>query len=151
MKKQRTAEQIAKSEERKKRMREYAAQIGKLSDQERLAMARACLVKKLEGGEPFSNFNQCMIALQLPTATVLGGFRQWLTAGRAVRKGQSGLGIWVPIGPKRTDEATGEKSTDKQGFILGTVFDISQTQEIETHTLEVNEAIVEHSGNLTLV
>lgn len=44
--------------------------------------------------------------------------------------------IWVPIGHKATEPTTGETTTemDETRFIIGTVFDVSQTIEVETGT-----------------
>lgn len=91
-------------------------------------------------GHVYSPQNQCMIALQMPGATVMGGFQQWITAGRSVKKGEHGACIWIPIGrgPKGEDstpttEASETESTDggRSGFTLGSVFDITQTQSKE--------------------
>lgn len=149
MKKHLTKEQEAKRAERKAKMREFAARVAKMGADERASFAAQCPVVTIEG-RMLSPFNQCMIALQDSSASVVGGFRQWIKAGRCVMKGERGLCIWVPIGGKTTDAATGETSIDRQGFMMGTIFDISQTQELEV-SAETNEAIVEHSGNLTLV
>ena len=106
---------------------------------------QAVLAAKLHGqvvtceGHALSFHNSCLLALQLPGATVVGGFRQWINAGRAVVKGQHGAMIWVPVGrptleaglPGASAETQGEDG-DKPGFIMGMVFDIGQTQEIET-------------------
>lgn len=96
-----------------------------MSDEQRAALAARVSVVTIEGRQ-LSPHNQCLIALQVPAATIIGGFRQWIKAGRVVMKGQHGAVIWVPIGRKDKD---GEL-TEKTGFVLGSVFDVSQTQEI---------------------
>jgi hypothetical protein len=66
-------------------------------------------------------------------ATIVGGFRQWLKQGRAVRKGEHGLMIWVPLLRKSGDSIageSGESEPDDVRFMPGTVFDISQTAAI---------------------
>jgi antirestriction protein ArdC len=77
-------------------------------------------------------------------ATVVGGFQQWKRMGRMVRKGEKGLAIWFPrmraaaddggerrlvAGVSDGEDDDGEKMEMK--FMLGTVFDISQTEEVE--------------------
>ena len=114
--------------ERRKAFRELAGRIGRMSPDERAALAaRMPAIATIEG-RALSPFNQCLLASQCPSATVVGGFRQWIKAGRAVRKGEHGFAIWVPTGQRKADDA---EDSDKLGFILGTVFDVSQTQEIE--------------------
>ena len=115
-------------QERRARMYNLAREIGKLSPEQRLELSSKCMVATIEG-RSLSITNQCLIARQIPSATIVGGFRQWLKAGRVVMKGQHGACIWVPIGHK-TANADGETDTDERtGFILGTVFDVSQTTE----------------------
>lgn len=136
-----TPEQLAARAEKKARMRAFAATISKMSPEQKANLARTCPVVTIEG-RALSYFNQCMIALQMPSATVIGGFRQWIKAGRSVQKGEQALIIWVPIGTKSADQATGltETTQDEKRFILGSVFDVSQTKELETETLPEPEA-----------
>lgn len=125
MRKQLTAEQVAKSEERKANFRALCKQVAGLSDDARAALASRCLAVNVEG-HTLSQHNQCMIAMQCPTATIVGGFRQWINNGRAVRKGEHGITIWVPAF-KKGDEG----QPDEKRFVMGTIFDVSQTEEIE--------------------
>ncbi|MGV1047645.1 MAG: hypothetical protein ACOYD4_03850, partial [Solirubrobacterales bacterium] len=72
----------------------------------------------------------------------VGGFRQWLKHGRAVRKGERGAMIWTPTGGRRPADPTaaapaadapaadGSAEPRESGFIISTVFDISQTDEL---------------------
>lgn len=147
MKHRATIEQIAAQQEKKARMRSLARQVAAMDDVQRDALAKTCPVLTIEG-RALSLKNQCLIALQMPSATVVGGFRQWLKAGRCVRKGEHGACIWIPLGKK--DVETGEiEMTDSRAFILASVFNITQTAELEEKpSEETNEAIVEHAGNL---
>ena len=113
-------------EERRARLREIASQVAKMSDEQRAALAARVSITTIEG-RSLSMHNQCLLAYQIPSATIVGGFKQWIKAGRAVMKGQHGSVIWVPIG--RKDKETGEIQ-ERTGFVLGNVFDVSQTQEI---------------------
>jgi antirestriction protein ArdC len=116
-------------------MRQLAASIAKLSDEQRAKLIAEHPIVTI-AGRVLSPVNQCMIASQNPTATIVGGFRQWLDAGRAVRKGEHGAAIWVPVGAgkqKEGEERAEAIADDSQGvrFVLGTVFDIQQTDEAE--------------------
>lgn len=134
MKRQLTPEQKAKSEARREKFRALAKQISSLSDDARQMLAAKLPALATIEGRILSLHNACLIAVQKPDATIVGGFRQWLDAGRCVRKGECGLMIWVPTGKR--DKAEGETTTtdegERPGFIMGTVFDISQTLELGT-------------------
>jgi hypothetical protein len=88
-------------------------------------------------GRALSVFNSCLVLTQLPGASMVGGFLQWKAHGRSVRKGAVGLMIWIPTkgkadAPKAGDDNTGEPVTTglrRAGFVMGTVFDVSQTEE----------------------
>jgi antirestriction protein ArdC len=129
-----TAEMKAKAEARRERFRELAKIVSDMTDDERAALvARVGTIVTCEG-RPLSVHNSCLLLTQLPNVSVVGGFRQWLTAGRAVRKGEHGLMLWVPTGkgkagePEPTADDTGDEKGKRSGFIMGTVFDISQTE-----------------------
>ena len=124
-----TEAQKAKAAERRSAMRKLAQKISAMSQEERDAIAARIGVVTIEG-RVLSVYNACMIWSQNPAATVVGGFRQWLKAGRAVCKGQRGLSIWVPC--VKHDTETPPNKPDETFFVLGTVFDVSQTQEIES-------------------
>ena len=145
MKRKLTEDQIQKRDERRARFKTLWAQIAKLDDMERARIAGQYGFRTVEGRE-LSMSNQMLIALQCPGASVLGGFRQWLGHGRAVRKGEHGAMIWCPAGRKSTiepsnpgadvvmpGETNGENDTR---FIVGTVFDISQTEELQAKQVE---------------
>ena len=136
MRKQLTAEQKAKAEERKARFKALWKQVGAMPELERIQLSNRLGLVTCEG-RGLSLTNQMLIALQRPGATVLGGFRQWLKQGRAVRKGEHGCMIWVPCGAKggadaaASPEGTGEAAEGVDvRFIVGTVFDIGQTEEV---------------------
>ena len=83
-------------------------------------------------GRALSFFNQCLVVSQSERpVTIVGGFKQWKTAGRMVRKGEHGLGIWVPTFHKSED---GQTVDDDPNFIIWYVFDVSQTEEISSTT-----------------
>jgi hypothetical protein len=122
-----TQEQKERAKERRQKLCALARSISKMPISER---------EKLVGdwpttidGHRLSLHNACMIAFQ-GGATVVGGFQQWRKAGRQVRKGAHGLGIWIPLGlPKRTDDEAQTNEGSPIGFSVATVFDVSQTEE----------------------
>lgn len=153
MKRNLTAEQIEKRDARRQQFRQLWKQVAAMPELERVNLANKLGIVTVEGHE-LSLGNTMLVALQNPTASVVGGFRQWIKQGRAVMKGQHGIMIWVPIGHKQDQdstpapaEPTGESEPSETRFIIGTVFDISQTMEVQ-NSQACNEAITEQCGNL---
>lgn len=130
MKRTLTPEQEDAARERRNTFRALAGKIGRMTADERGALAASLPVIATVEGRTLSVFNQCLVASQCPTATLVGGFQQWIKAGRAVRKGEHGLAIWIPTMRQGKDEVSGEDETAETHFIMGTVFDVSQTGEI---------------------
>ena len=139
--KQPTPAQKQAAAERRNRIRTLAAELAAMNDAQRAALAdRLGAVVTIEG-HPLSVGNTLMLALQMPAATVVGGFRQWKRAGRQVSKGTHGAGIWVPLKGRKAAEADPEDSqyddpaetttVDRPRFTLATVFDVSQTEPVE--------------------
>ena len=109
--------------------------------QEELKTGRSeSLLKYLDAMSRFHNYswNNCMlIALQMPEATFVAGFRRWLQMGRRVRKGGTGIGIMAPLIYRSRDDsgAATSPAVDKsksaersiRGFKIVHVFDVSQT------------------------
>lgn len=124
-----TLEQITATKERREQFSAMIRTVAKMTDEERNALAQKCLATSVEG-KTFSPTNQMLIAYQRPGVTVLGGFAQWLKQKRCVRKGERGILIWIP----RVLPNKGEAETETRvAFFMGTVFDISQTEEINVH------------------
>jgi hypothetical protein len=131
-----TEAQRAAAAERRERFKAIAARVAAMSEDERSA-----LVVKLGAivtceGHALSAFNSCLVRTQFPTASMVGGFHQWRAKGRKVRKGEHGLMIWIPTarGEKGEDaapitDAQGDGDKAKRaGFVMGYVFDVSQTE-----------------------
>ena len=89
----------------------------------------------------YSPTNVVLILLQQSEATRVAGYRTWQSLGRQVKKGETGIKIFVPFRRRiaRTpnpEEGSDEEEAQKQraplgavtGFGLGTVFDIAQTE-----------------------
>lgn len=149
MKRQLTPEQQAAKKARREKFTGLWKQVSAMPDLERVQLANKCGIVTCDGRE-LSLCNTMLVILQCPGASIVGGFRQWLKYGRCVMKGQHGAMIWVPTGVKKDGETVSEPApVAAQGaeaevpdhrFIIGTVFDISQTQEIETGRTETPEA-----------
>jgi hypothetical protein len=120
-------ERQAKAKERRAKLSEIWKQVGALSDEEKQAMIEACPIVHSCDGPTLSTGNTLLLAFQMQNVTVVGGYRQWQQYNRHVKKGEHGLGIWIPS-KKKTEKASDE---DEMRFFFGTVFDISQTAEME--------------------
>lgn len=132
MKHRATAEQRTKALERRQKLRAIAKKVSAMSEAERMALIDQWPTT-IEGHR-LSVHNACMILMQSngTAPTVVGGFRQWIKAGRCVRKGEHGYGIWAPIGSRKVkpDEIETAHDGSPTAFIVATVFDVSQTAEI---------------------
>jgi hypothetical protein len=137
--KQLTADQQAKQVARREKFKALWKQVAAMPELERVQLSNKFGLRTVEGRE-LSLCNQMLVALQLPAASVVGGFRQWIKQGRAVRKGEHGAMIWCPTGQRN---ANGTPQSPLNGnavpadgdsdihFIIGTVFDIGQTDELK--------------------
>ena len=135
-----TEKQAAASAERKERFRALSKRLAGMSDAERAKwQAEAGLVVTIDG-RSLSPRNTIMCYFQRQGVTMVGGFRQWIKAGRAVRKGEHGMSILVPCMPGKDRADDDAAQNDSVRFIAGTVFDVSQTNALP------NVDIVEHSG-----
>lgn len=133
-----TPEQVARRDERKAKFKTLWKQVADMPELERIQMSNKLGLVTCDG-HPLSLYNTMLIALQCPSASVLGGFRQWLKHGRAVRKGEHGAMIWIPLTHSKQPEGTAQPDgtdpvTAGDGdtrFIIGTMFDITQTDPVE--------------------
>lgn len=132
-----TDEQRAAAQARRERFNELARRVAAMSEDQRAALVnRAGGIFTCEG-RTLSMFNSCLIMSQDANASQVGGFWQWQKAGRRVNKGAVGLCLWIPTaakgnaGPTDGTEAQGDGTTGPKSrarFVMGTVFDISQTR-----------------------
>lgn len=123
-----TDEQKAKAAERREQFKRIAKAVSAMTDEQRRDLVDRCGAVVNCEARPLSLYNTCLLLTQNPTVSMVGGFRQWQSAGRQVRKGEHGLAIWIPTGIKQEPEDGDEE--DGVRFIMGTVFDVSQTDEI---------------------
>jgi len=113
--------------EKKARMARLIKQVAGMTEEERDTMAQGLGICVNTNQHALSVRNTILCYYQLETApTIVGGFKQWKAQGRTVKKGEHGLSIMYPCA-KKSEE--GEK--DEMFFRYGTVFDISQTIELE--------------------
>ena len=75
----------------------------------------------------YSFANSLLIYAQKPVATRVAGYRAWQSLGRQVRKGETGIKIFVPFTKRLDDPETGEEDKRVTGFGVGNVFDVSST------------------------
>jgi len=121
---------------RRDAMRKLIKQVSSMTPDQRAAVAARLPLVNTEG-HALSPFNTCMIYMQNgheTPPTIVGGFKQWLKQGRCVKKGEHGSAIWFPVKQsKHADESENDPEAKefKSEFMLGTVFDISQTTELE--------------------
>jgi antirestriction protein ArdC len=85
----------------------------------------------------YSLTNQLLIALAMPEATRVAGFKTWLKLGYCVRRGEHAvIRIWMPIPPSRKQladwEAAGGDPVEKPRtrYRLGPVWDRSQVEPL---------------------
>jgi hypothetical protein len=126
-----TPEQKAKATERRERFRQLVKQVSGMSEEERTAMVMKVGAIVTCEGRALSPLNSCLVSTQFATASMVGGFLQWKGHGRSVKKGAQWLCIWVPTGRKSEKEELRDVTESKEkpgGFVMGTVFDVSQTE-----------------------
>lgn len=129
-----TQEDKDKAKARKQLMLGLCKRLAALPEAEQLELRSKMPCIFNLAGRALSFRNQYLCYMQgMKAPGVVAGFRQWKTVGRTVRKGQHGFSIWIPCRAKREETAEGDMSEQGDSyFILATVFDLSQTCEIET-------------------
>ena len=112
-----------------KNLKDIAAALAAMTPEARAETA-ACMPLCTIEGHALSLRNTIMVSMQAGDlegpATVVGGFRQWLAAGRCVRKGQHAMYILHPCHAKGGDDS----EEGKLYFRETPVFDISQTDAL---------------------
>lgn len=140
MKRQLTEEQKAKALARRETFRGLIKSVAAMTDEERARMTNQIGAIVTCEGRTLSLTNTLLLILQRSNVSMVGGFRQWLKAGRCVMAGEHGAMIWFPRGKgKSVDEAAdanagreidaGDAHSDVR-FLIGTVFDVSQTSPV---------------------
>lgn len=134
MKRQPTPEQKEKAEARRAHLRELAERVAAMTDEEKAALLDKVGTVLTCEGHPLSPKNSLLLAYQAEHVSMVGGYNQWINAGRQVRKGETSLGIWIPK-EQKPDANRPEGMISEQDlrpfFIFGSVFDITQTDPIQ--------------------
>lgn len=121
------------SQEKRARLKELRQKLANLSSEDRERLTKHGLIATVEG-RTLSLQNTLLLYMQTPGVlggngcqlpSVVGGYRQWLKAGKHVRKGEHGRTIFFPVGDKDED---GE-ITEAHIFYTATVFDIAQVED----------------------
>jgi hypothetical protein len=110
-----------KTKEKVKKVREL---LFSLTDEQRAELLSNAQITTIEG-HPLSTNNIVALLVQGCKDPVVGGFRQWIRAGRCVRKGSVGFVIWIPS-KKKSDESDDSEDFEPR-FYPTTVFSQSQT------------------------
>ena len=115
------------SPERKERFSKLAKALKGMDEEAKLNFVSERLIHNVDEKQMSVN-NTILMLMQRPDniPTVVGGFKQWLKAGRCVQKGEHGMMIWYPSSRKKEADDTEEETR----FFVGTVFDIAQTAEL---------------------
>ena len=128
-----TPEQKAAHTAKLESLKELTRKIAAMTEAEKIKWTQRAPVLKADG-TPYSPTNQMLLMSQMENVTICAGFAQWKQLGRSVKKGEHGLAMWTP-GAKAKDphKKPGEMSPSDLDvyFFMATVFDISQTEEIQ--------------------
>ncbi len=117
----------------------FAGIIRSMSEAEREELAAKMGTVVNPAGHALTFRNAALLTLQSGRydLTMVAGFRQWVKAGRIVLKGQHSVGcIMVPMTGKKTED--GEEG--KVFFRYVPVFDVTQTEEIQTEEIKPQTA-----------
>lgn len=118
----------------KPEMKEIAAKVAAMTEEQRAEIAARMPVITI-AGHVISQRNTVLLALQKEEPiTIIGGFRQWIEAGRAVRKGEKAAYILRPAMKKSAEDSgqDGAEDGDKGArfFVQVPMFDVSQTDPL---------------------
>lgn len=120
----------------KEKARQLAKQIANMTDEQKAQWLARVPILTIDG-RPLSGKNQMLAAMQSQTATMVGGFQQWIASGRVVMEGQSALYIFAPSGARKAeasapgpDGAPAAAEAESVRFIMVPVFDVAQTKEL---------------------
>lgn len=122
---------------RKEQIKTLAETVARMTEEEKQTyISKAGVVLKSDG-TMLSLPNMMMAVLQNDRATMVAGYEQWRGLGRQVRAGEQSIKIFAPTTKTKTDDQ-GEETTSTR-FILVSVFDVSQTDEIEAAVNTLSE------------
>lgn len=124
------------------KIKAFASQISTMTEQERADIAARMPVLTI-AGHVISARNTVLLSMQSTEPhTIIGGFRQWIEAGRCVRKGEKAAYILRPVIRKGKEGKEDESNADKDSedgarfFVSVPMFDVAQTEELREVTAE---------------
>ena len=118
-------------QEKKEKIIRIRKTLSEMSEEQRQTIADRFGIVTVEG-HLLTPHNQCFLVAQSEiNFTVVGGFQQWIKAGRIVRKGEHGFLILVPSKTNQGQNSEMISDDEDVHFFSATVFDISQTEVIE--------------------
>ncbi len=118
--------ELTMNQQRKEAFSKLAKALKNMTEEQKLDLVATQSITNVDG-KTLSLNNAVLMLMQRSEdiPTVVGGYRQWLKAGRQVQQGEHGMMIWYPSRKKNEDD---EDETTR--FFVGTVFDIAQTEVI---------------------
>lgn len=123
---------MAQKSEKYQRAKELSAKIARMSGDERVKLSEKMGSVFNPQGHQLTLHNTLLLMSQCERddLTLVAGFKQWIKAGRVVRKGEHSIGfINVPIRKKAKESDEDDKGS--LYFRLVPVFDVSQTDELQ--------------------
>lgn len=119
------------TQEKKSKIKMLMTQLKQLDEEQVNIIGEEMEIRNPEGHE-LSQKNKCLLVFQAGDnpLSVVAGFKQWQRHGRIVSKGSKGYLIAVPSKTKEKENKNAEEE-DEIFFLFKTVFDISQTEELE--------------------
>ena len=117
------------NQDKKNKIKILMKQLKSIDEEQREVIAGELGITNPEG-HILSTRNQCLLVFQAGDnpLSVVAGFKQWQKSGRIVSKGNHGYLIAVPAKNKSENE---NEEDDEMFFLYKTVFDISQTEQLE--------------------
>lgn len=110
-----------------KHLADFAAQVAAMTEAQRAELAARFPIVTIER-HALSVRNNILCAMQTPAPlTIVGGFRQWLNAGRCVRKGEKALYILCPMTRKAGEGDKADTEGNVTFFREVPIFDVAQT------------------------
>jgi len=122
-------QKIEYREKKKSRIQTIRKTLSEMTEEQRTQLIEKFGIVTTIEGHPLTAHNTCFLYAQTEKpVTVIGGFQQWLKAGRIVKKGEKSLLIFVPS--QRSNEGNEAAGDDDVFFFTANVFDITQTEVI---------------------
>lgn len=142
----RTDEQREADAKRKEGLRKLSKQISEMTENQKIEFCH--FLSSKVGGVPtctgervLSPFNSCFLFMQRQDVSIVGGYKQWQSQGRKVKKGAKAMAIWVYVNGKVESDVTSEENPmQNPHFVLrNCMFDITDTEPMELGLLDCGD------------